>query len=158
MDLVVISTLAQVLSAIGVIVSLGYLAVQVRQNTRAVRNSTYHALTAMRLDYITLIAQSSELSRILRIGSQDLSRLNEDEQHRFSLIMYYLFSAGENFYYQHRQGALDAEQWERWCGTLRYYFTQPGIRAWFAIRPTRFAANFDKFLEQEFRLADSSKE
>jgi hypothetical protein len=158
MDLVVISTLAQILSAVGVIISLIYLAIQVRQNTSTVRNSTHHALTVSRLDYIAMVVQSPELSRILRIGSQDLSQLNEDEQYRFNLIMYYLFSAGENFYYQHRQGALDAEQWERWCGTLRNYFTQPGIRAWFAASPIRFAANFAEFLDREFRLANSRKE
>ena len=52
MDLAEISTLAQVFSAIRVIASLVYLAVQVRQNTRAVRNSTHHTLTVTRLDYI----------------------------------------------------------------------------------------------------------
>lgn len=158
MELAVISTLAQVASAVGVIVSLVYLAVQIRQNTRVVRNPTHHALTVTRLDYIALVVQNPELSRILRIGSHDPEQLNEDERHRFDLIMYYLFSAGENFYYQNRQGALDSEQWERWCGTLRNYFTQPGVRAWFEKRPTRFAASFTEFLEQEFHLADSRRQ
>ncbi len=157
MDLAVISTLAQVASALGVIVSLVYLAVQVRQNTRAVRNSTHHDLTLTRLDYIAMIVQSPELSRILRLGAQDQANLNEEERHRFDLIMYYLFSAGENFYYQNRQGVLDPEQWDRWCGTLRYYFTQPGIRTWFEKSPPRFAASFSEFLGQEFRLTDVRK-
>ncbi|HEV8713015.1 MAG TPA: hypothetical protein VGX03_09325 [Candidatus Binatia bacterium] len=156
MDLVLISTLAQAVSAIGVIVSLVYLAVQVRQNTRAVRSSTHHALTVTRLDYIAMIAQSAELSRILRIGAYDLAKLDEEERYRFNLIMYYLFSAGENFYYQHQQGALDAEQWDRWCHALRYYFAQPGIRAWFATSPLQFAASFAEFLEREFRLLSAA--
>jgi len=158
MDLVAISTLAQVVSAVGVIISLVYLAVQVRQNTRAVRNSTHHALTVTRLDYIAMVAQNAELSRILRIGTQDFSQLNEEERHRFHLIMYHLFSAGENFYYQQKQGALDAEQWERWCGTLRYHFTQPGIRTWFATSPIRFAASFGEFLQREFCSLAGEKE
>src|SRR5262249_40579866 len=151
MDLTVISTLAQVASALAVIVSLGYLAIQVRQNTQAVRNSTHHALTVTRLDYIALVVQNPDLSRILRLGSQDMNTLNDDERQRFHLLMYYLFSAGENFYYQNRQGTLDAEQWERWCTTLQHYFTQPGIRTWFASNPIRFAEGFAQFLEQEFR-------
>ena len=151
MDAVVIGTLAQVVSALGVIMSLVYLAIQVRQNTRAVRHSTHHALTVTRLDYIALVAQDVELSRILRLGSQDLARLSEEEGYRFNLIMYYLFSAGENFYYQNRQGVLDAEQWDRWRSALRYYFTQPGIRTWFETSPIQFTSSFTEFLRQEFR-------
>lgn len=151
MDLTLISTIAQVASAVAVMVSLVYLAMQIRQNTQAVRNSTHHALTVTRLEYIALVVQNPDLSRILRVGSQDLNALTEDERQRFHLLMYYLFSAGENFYYQHRQGVLDAEQWERWCTTLQQYFTQPGIRAWFASNPIRFAEGFAQFLEQEFR-------
>lgn len=157
MDLAIISTIAQVASALGVILSLVYLAVQVRQNTRAVRNSTHHTLTLTRLDYIAMVVQNPELSRILRLGEQDLMNLTEEEQHRFDLIMYYLFSAGENFYYQHQQGALDAEQWARWCDTLRQYFTRPGIRAWFEKRPIRFAVGFTEFLEREFHLTATRK-
>ena len=158
MDLVLISTLAQVVSALAVIASLVYLAVQVRQNTKAIRNATHHTLTVTRLDYIAMVVQNPDLSRILQAGMQDLARLGEEERHRFTLIMYYLFSAGENFYYQYRQGALDAEQWERWCNTLRYYFTQPGIRTWFATNPIRFAASFTNFLEQEYRLLSPKTE
>src|SRR5581483_7014171 len=151
MDLTTISTVAQVVSAIAVIISLVYLAIQIRQNTQAVRNSTHHALTVTRLDYIALVVQNPDLSRILRLGSQDLNALNDDERQRFHLLMYYLFSAGENFYYQNRQGVLDAEQWERWSATLRHYFTQPGIRTWFSSSPIRFAEGFAQFLEREFR-------
>jgi len=158
MDLALINTLAQAVSAIGVIVSLVYLAIQVRQNTRAVRNSTHHALTVTRLDYIALIAQSAELSHILRIGAQNLAELGEEERYRFNLIMYYLFSAGENFYYQNQQGALDAEQWDRWCRALRYYFAQPGIRTWFETSPIQFTASFAGFLEREFRLLSAAED
>jgi len=151
MDLTLISTIAQVASAAAVIVSLVYLALQVRQNTQAVRNSTHHALTETRLDYIALVVQNPDLSHILRLGSQDMNALNDDERQRFDLLMYYLFSAGENFYYQNRQGVLDTEQWDRWCATLQHHFTQPGIRTWFAANPIRFAKGFAQFLEQEFR-------
>jgi hypothetical protein len=82
----------------------------------------------------------------------DLAQLDENERHRFHLIMYYLFSTGENFYYQHRQGQLDTEQWERWCDTLRYYFTQPGIRSWFETSPIPFASGFAEFLKHEFQV------
>jgi len=72
--------------------------------------------------------------------------------------MYYLFSAGENFYYQNRQGALDAEQWDRWCGALRHYFTQPGLGAWFEANPTPFSASFSEFLKREFRSLSTAKD
>ncbi len=151
MDFSTIGTLAEVVSAVGVIVSLIYVAAQVRHNTRAVRSATHHALVTTRLDYVALVADNPELSRIVRVGSEDYGRLDQDERHRFGLVMYYSFSAGENFYYQHRQGALDREQWERWCETLRVYFAQPGIQEWFETTPQQFTASFSAFLAAEFK-------
>ena len=151
MDFSTIGTLAEVVSAVGVIVSLIYVAAQVRHNTRAVRSATHHALVTTRLDYVALVADNPELSRIVRVGSEDYGGLDRDERHRFGLVMYYSFSAGENFYYQHRQGALDQEQWERWCETLRVYFAQPGIREWFETTPQQFTASFAAFLDAEFK-------
>jgi hypothetical protein len=157
MDLTTLSVMAQIASAVSVVISLIYLAAQIRQNTRAVRNSTHHALTVTRLDYIALVAQNPDLSHILRVGIHDLLQLNEDERQRFHLIMYYLFSAGENFYYQNRQGQLDTEQWERWQSTLRYYFTQPGIRMWFETNPIPFTIGFAEFLKREFQTRVSAQ-
>ena len=151
MDFSTIGTLAEVVSAVGVIVSLIYVAAQVRHNTRAVRSATHHALVTTRLDYVALVADNPELSRIVRVGSEDYGGLDRDERHRFGLVMYYSFSAGENFYYQYRQGALDQEQWERWCETLRVYFAQPGIREWFETTPQQFTASFAAFLDAEFK-------
>ena len=151
MDFSTMGTLAEVVSAVGVIVSLIYVAAQVRHNTRAVRSATHHALVTTRLDYVALVADNPELSRIVRVGSEDYGRLDQDERHRFGLVMYYSFSAGENFYYQYRQGALDQEQWQRWCETLRVYFAQPGIREWFETTPQQFTASFAAFLDAEFK-------
>ena len=118
---------------------------------RAVRSAIHHALVTTRLDSVALVADNHELSRIVRVGSEDYGRLDQDERHRFGLVMYYSFSAGENFYYQYRQGALDQEQWERWCETLRVYFAQPGIREWFETTPQQFTASFSAFLDAEFK-------
>lgn len=151
MDFSTMGALAEIVSAVGVIVSLIYVAAQVRQNTRAVRRATHHALVTTRLDYVALVAADPELARLVRLGSADYGRLDQDERHRFGLVMYYSFSAGENFYYQYRQGALDQEQWERWCATLQVYFAQPGIRAWFETTPQQFTASFSAFLAAEFQ-------
>jgi len=156
MDFSTMGTLAEVVSAVGVIVSLIYVAAQVRHNTRAVRSATHHALVTTRLDYVALVADNPELSRIVRVGSEDYGRLDRDERHRFGLVMYYSFSAGENFYYQYRQGALDQEQWQRWCETLRVYFAQPGIREWFETTPQQFTASFAAFLDTEFKRSHAT--
>jgi len=151
MDFSTLGALAEIVSAVGVIGSLIYVAAQVRHNTRAVRSATHHALVTTRLAYVALVAADPELARIVRIGSEDYGRLDQDERHRFGLVMYYSFSAGENFYYQYRQGALDQEQWERWGATLQGYFAQPGIRAWFETTPQQFTASFAALLDAEFK-------
>ena len=78
---------------IAVVVSLIYLAVQIRQNTRQVRQSVEMARAAAIKGANTLepsmlaIAQDPDLARIFREGLADYSVLEGDERLRFTMIL-----------------------------------------------------------------------
>ena len=63
MNLAAINALAQLIAAIGVIVSLFYLAAQIRQNTRSMRAMVVDSLAQSIADLIRPMAQDREVMR-----------------------------------------------------------------------------------------------
>ena len=91
-----IGAVGELLGALAVIVTLGYLAAQIRQNTRTVRSATAQAIQSAMNEAHAHLKQASTSARIYRLGLSDLSMLDEDEQVQFSMTMYSIFAQFEN--------------------------------------------------------------
>lgn len=147
MDLGTLADLGEFVSGVVVVVSLVYLAVQVKQNTRSLRTENY----ARALDRISAI--QSQLSRdavLTALFSRALlgsAALSPRERLQFTWCAYEFFGAFEFIFHQARAGALPDEVWERWAATTAWWLSFPGIREWWAARPTPFSASFSGFVD-----------
>ena len=63
-----IGAIGEIVGAIAVVVTVGYLAVQIRQNTRSIRAAAVHQATVGASDFARSIAESEELARIFSAG------------------------------------------------------------------------------------------
>ena len=68
MDWNAVSAIANVLVAFAVTITVVYLAIQIRENTRATRSQTYQLATAALAEMAGIIGADKELARIFRIG------------------------------------------------------------------------------------------
>lgn len=145
--------IAEIVGAAAVVASLLYLAVQIRQGTRAQRTENY----ARALDRVSstqaALSQDSELSRIFAKGLEDTTSLNNLERIRFTWILYESFGAFEFMYYTHQSNEIPDDVWERWSGIVAWWLTFPGVRAWWESRPVPFGVRFTQFIES--LLADN---
>lgn len=144
-----IGAVGEVLGAIGVITTLAYLAVQIRQSTRSQRTETY----GRALDRVTTLqgrlADNSELADILLRGVPDNRRLTAIERVQFTWIFYEMFSGFEFMFYQAERDALPDEVWQRWADTIRWWMSFPGVRQWWVAHPTPFTADFTRFVNDQ---------
>jgi hypothetical protein len=147
MDLQALANLGEVVGAVAVVASLLYLAVQVRQGTKAQQTENY----ARALDRISAmqsrLSQDSEVSSIFSRGAQDTSNLTAFERVRFTWALYEMFDAFEFMFYTYRNDEIPEEVWARWSQTLAFWLTFPGIQAWWEVRPVSFSATFSGFVE-----------
>jgi hypothetical protein len=128
---------------------LAYLAIQIRQNTRAVRTSTFHAVTDS-FNYLNAtIAHDESLARIFRVGSGNFSELTADEQVRFSFFFLAAFRIFETLYYQNRQGTGDRALWAAEGGTMIALLSGPGALEWWDSNPLSFTPEFRTYVERE---------
>jgi hypothetical protein len=136
------ANIAEVAGAIAVVVSLVYLAVQVRQNTVTVRNSTLHSNTALWSTLLTKIAEPGMVEAYLAgvSGKRDIDPLRYTQ---FFLLCRSLFVAFENQYYQYRQGALDGETYKGYERSIsQQLLAFPGFRLWWQQSKDVFSPTF----------------
>ena len=129
-----IGAIAETLGAVGVIMSLVYLAGQIRQSrdqmsqsTRAMRAATFQQFDQTLSDAFSYPLNAPGATRVLRQGTADYSQLDEDERWLFANWIYGMLMRIDNGYYQHRTGMLDEAGWQMLQRYLRGYAQMPGV-------------------------------
>ncbi len=142
--------IASVISSLAVLVSLAYLALQVRQGAKIQRSKMDRGRAEQIGAWLQYIAQPDTAALILRGHAGD-PRLDPVECHRYLWSMYPLFLHFEDSYYQHRDGMLGDDQYASILGHLRSQCSTPGFSAlWQHIR-VRFPAGFTGFVDSMMR-------
>ncbi len=128
--------IGEFIGGIAVVISLVYLAVQIRQNTKSVRASTYQAILDSSRSDTELLLVHPHLERVYRVGRRNPEKLNDDERPLFRMLVAQILLSSESLFLQHQQGAIDSDYWQRRQQTLRGLLSQPGVRQWWAARGT----------------------
>jgi hypothetical protein len=129
-----ISAIGSVVAAIGVIPSLIYLAVQLRQQNKERRRAGINILTAQWGDLVKTAQESREFAEVFLRGIQSFQSLDAAEKLRFSAFFTRFTRNAEGMFIYYRDGALDKALWEAVERTMNDYFAYPGVREWWATR------------------------
>ena len=118
--------IGEMVGAMAVFFTLAYLAIQIRQNTRAVRasalDSSINAISAVREKLI----ESEEASSIFRRGSEDPKSLDDTELLRYRLIVTNVLWSVLNLHSQSKYANLSEDIWECQKPTIRRILNCPG--------------------------------
>ena len=146
-----LGNLGEFFGSLAVVASFIYLAIQVRQNTRAVRNSTVHEVgrdVSSGMDQLNL---DSELNRIWYDGLSDFEALSKEEQRRFATYFTSVLRRYENVVYQTQHGALDPDALMGVRKQLGFAFSQPGAVVWWSRAKNLFHPQLVEFIDNEIR-------
>jgi len=143
-----IGAVGEVLGALGVIATLGYLAVQIRQNTRSVRSAAYQAAVASSVEVAAMFASSETLSEAFSKGFRDFEDLEGPERYRFQAYAYGLFRSYENLFYQHTQGAIESDLWLGFHNMLQRDINVTGFAAWWDSQRNVFSPEFQRYVDR----------
>ncbi len=149
-----VGAVAELTGALGVIASLLYLAIQVRNNTRSIRTSTYQALLNTSLDFSFLAGSEPNVALTFNRGLRG-DELSPQESAQFAYLLHGVLRSLENGHYQFINGTMDPELWSGWTETARGIIGSPGGRQrWAAYRP-RLRSSFVEFVEREVISMDT---
>ena len=126
-----LGNLGEFMGAMGVIVSLVYLAKQMQQNTTSVRAASFNSMVQNSFRLLEHAFIDHEFAGFLHKAENDPSSLSPEERVRWDSYMTAVYRHFGNLVYQHRVGALDQEMWESYERTLRLRLRMPSWRVWF---------------------------
>jgi len=145
--------IAEIVGALAVVITLAYIAIQVRSTTEQNRATMEQAI-ADRLTDNMMIASSSDIGSIIHRGQADFSELDEAEKSRFAFYYSSWFRSLEQAHRQHLRGFLDAEVWSGYEAYLRMSLDSASVRRYWQAREKVYNKNFQGLVRK--LLATSS--
>jgi hypothetical protein len=123
------SAIAQILGSIAIVITLIYLAAQIRQTNRATLIAGYYQITEQWHRWSELLVTTPELSALILRGNASLKDLTEEEALRYGSYAQMFFDIVENYLRLIRQLGLASE--ERILGSIvSRRITAPGMMEW----------------------------
>ena len=143
-----ISAISQLVGSIAVVVSVLYLAVQLRSSTRVAKVAAMDAAAAALRDVTKPFMENAELARLWRIGLENLEALSAEDQARFFHAAHQFLKALETIHYHYVYGLLDLQLWSGWRELLHHYVASPGIKFYLDRRGAVFSGRFRQFISE----------
>ena len=116
-----LGNLGDFLGGIGVVVTLVYLAIQIRrntaqvqQNTKAVSAAAHNSLTENLHLYNSQMISSDSVAALIIKADHGFTNLSDTEGMRFLAMSSSMFRIFENIFHHHQAGLLTDEQWRGW--------------------------------------------
>lgn len=136
------SFVAQIVSAVAIIASLIFVGVQLRQATRAVRNSASQAHSSIYTQIVSPLIEAGDFAAIWHRTITNPASASDVEWVRFVAYCSSLFRFYEASRVQWLHGQLDKEHWQTIEEQVRTLATQPGVQAWWKLRGHWHSAAF----------------
>ena len=130
------------LGGIGVLVTLFYLGLQIRQNTLATRADSYQdAVTALSA-WSQNAGSDPEICRLILKGSADYDDLDAHERLQFNFLMSSFFRNVESIHAKFASGVIEPEVWNGWANRILSLLSDEGTARWWELNESAFEPRF----------------
>jgi hypothetical protein len=154
-----LANIAQLVSTGAVIVSLVYLAIQIRQNTIQIRANSRIARLALQEDFVATqqesmlrLAENPEIYSIWRLGSTAPESMSDEQRERFGML---LFSQMYRYYMMFQAREVEPLEHERTLLQLDLFAPMPAFQDWWQRQKRLFGfdSRFLAIVEERIALA-----
>lgn len=149
-----LAALGSFISAIGVLASLIYLGLQIRQNTRAVRSQINQGITENWLNLGALVTTNARAFAVgISADEKAFAAMSDEDKFVFLTTIFGFFKHFENMYLQCQEGFIPRETWEAWQHQMFMYWNMRGVQTWWKSRRLTFSPEFRRFIEESPKSA-----
>jgi hypothetical protein len=148
-----LADIAQIVSAVTVIVSLVYVALQVRQGTIELRVATQQSLSDSHSDLLIQCAFNPDFSRIVLAASSE-DGVNREDQLRLSSLLIAFFLQFQADFYSQVTGASAPDWWGHQRIATGRWLAYPAIRQWWRADRELFSEAFRSVIDQDVARLD----
>lgn len=145
-----LGAIGEIIGAVGVIVSLLYLASQVRNNSRQLRHASAQAVLDKLNGLIGQLAFTAGAGDVWTRGLSGLDALKDDEELvRFSSMLLMAFWAYEEVFHYRRAGVIEDWAWIHAKAPVEHFMRTPGFQEWWGRRSDWFGDEFQAHIREK---------
>ena len=154
-----IGAIAESVGAAGVVASLVYLAIQLRQNSRTISDEIFQSVLSNYHGAMDNLISDPALNRIWHAGLRDFDVLDKDEKLLWATQMHAFLRRYENIILQSQKYPINTGVIAGIQNQWHWLLTQPGARTFWPKAHSVYSDEFVKFVAERHRLeigADSN--
>ena len=141
-----VGAIGEIVGALAVVVSLIYLAIQIRNQNLESRAATVQQVLESNAAAISRL-QDPGLAKIWLAGIADFDALPDDERLRFVIYLTAALRSFEIAFYQWRSGRLDEETWITLLQVIKDVKSTASFQKFYAMRRHHFRPEFANYLD-----------
>ena len=118
-----IGAISEVVGAAAVVISLIYVAIQIRQNTISQNAQMHQQLLESQTGANRGIVDNEGIAELVVKANSDFETLTPSELLKLNFVYLNFFNLWHSAYANHERGMLDSSIWEQWDRGYRWAFT-----------------------------------
>ncbi len=154
MDLTQLANLGEFVGGVAVLVTLVYLAVQIREVKLANRSAAGDETARSWRENLGFLMEHAD---VFSAGARGMAALRGEDALRFVPLMQYIMAYFENFYGKYRDGVVDRAEWERLDQVLVWYFSWPGVVEWWSVTEAQYRPEFSAHVRALLHRLDTGE-
>ena len=143
-----VGAVGEVIGALAVVVSLLYLAVQIRNQNKESRLNSVSEAARQWNEVLASTANDRALCQVWVDGVNDFDSLELIDRTQFTAHAGRILRVVEAMYEHHKQGRLEAETWEAMYRILLDLFAYKGTKDWWKTRRHWYTQSFQSFVAE----------
>jgi hypothetical protein len=142
------ASVASLVSAVAFVISVIYVSIQIRNNTRAVRASAFQQVVDSFAGISLDIAKDSNLVNLYLRASRDFASLSDVERTQYSLMLLSFLRRAENVFFQTEIHLLQSDHWSGIRESIRAIVDPTGARECWSTIKSRLNPEFRAFIDR----------
>ena len=151
-----VAAITEIVGTIAVVVSIVYLSIQIRSQSRESRIASVHELNESFRNAITSF-QNPGLADLFARAKDDFESLPEAERLQFISMVQGIMRVWEDAYHQHKERRLNDRVWNAMVVQFSAYLSLRGVRSVWAIRKMAYSEDFRAFVDSSPPLEYETK-
>ena len=158
MSLEQLANIAEVIGVVVVVLTMIFLTLQMRQNTKTLRSAAAQNAHEMAEAMYSPVIADADLADLILRGMRDPATLSEVETARFTAFWQNAFFTTQNWFYHQKAGVLDEGIWRGWSNIVTDVYQTPGVRRFWKLRRRYYSDDFRAYLETDLFVREPSPE
>lgn len=156
-----IGAIGEIAGAAGVIVTLLYLSVQLRQSTKASRITAIQSSMENSAQFSEMLLADDEVERLFWLGLSNPEKLDVAGRRKFVTALNIFMRRESVAFYLHKEGVMPDHLWDSRVSALTGTLNQPGLNYYLEAAADTLPKDFREYIEEisrtETTMNDATK-